>query len=516
MYPGIHAIERPDKAAYIMGRSGLTRSYAELDAASNRTAHLLRRLGLGRGDAIAVLMENNPYFFEICWAAQRAGLYYTPISTHLKAEEAAYMIGDCDARVLFTSHAMAGTAAGLCECTPGLEARFMSDGTVAGYDSLEQARAPESDSPIADESEGSEMLYSSGTTGRPKGIRKPLPERAIGTPSPMMQAMAAGMFGASTDTVYLSPAPLYHSAPLRFTMTMLRLGATVVVMERFDPALALELIERHRVTMSQWVPTHFIRLLGLDETGRGRHDLSSHKVALHAAAPCPVPAKEQMIAWWGTILLEYYSATEGNGSTMIGSSDWLEHKGSVGRAMGCTIHIGDDDGRELGPGQPGTVYFEGGADFSYYKDAEKTAGTRNEQGWTTVGDVGYLDEDGYLYLTGRKAHMIITGGVNVYPQETENLLVMHPKVSDVAVIGIPDDEFGEAVKAVVEPADMSEAGPGLERELIEFCRARLSAIKCPRSIDFEPKLPRSETGKLHKGALKERYWGGIEPTFITR
>ncbi|MFP6609671.1 MAG: acyl-CoA synthetase [Deltaproteobacteria bacterium] len=514
MYPAVHAKERPDKAACIMGAGGQVTSYAALDAASNRIAHLMRRLGLKRGDAVAILVENSPRFFEVCWAAQRAGLYYTPISTHLTAEEAAYIIDDSDSRVLFSSAAMAETARPLAPLTTGLTARFMTGGDIPGYEHLEDAIASESEEPITDESEGSEMLYSSGTTGRPKGIRRPLPDRPIGTPSPMMQALASGMFGANEDTVYLSPAPLYHSAPLRFTMTMLRIGATIVVMERFDARLALELIERHGVTMSQWVPTHFIRMLELDGSERAGFELGSHKVALHAAAPCPVPVKEQMIDWWGPILVEYYSATEGNGSTIISSTDWLAHRGSVGRAMGCSIHITGEEGQELPTGEPGTVYFEGGGQFSYHKDEEKTDGTRHPQGWTTVGDIGYLDEDGYLYLTDRKAHMIISGGVNIYPQETENLLIMHSKVRDVAVIGVPDTEFGEAVKAVVQPVNMAEAGPELEAELMEFCRNGLSSIKCPRSVDFEAEIPRSETGKLHKAALKERYWSGHQTRIV--
>jgi long-chain acyl-CoA synthetase len=316
------------------------------------------------------------------------------------------------------------------------------------------------------------------------------------------------MFGASPDTVYLSPAPNYHSAPMRFLMALQRLGATSIVMEHFQPALALELIERHRVTLSQWVPTMFVRMLKLSPEERARHDLSTHRVALHAAAPCPIPVKERMIEWWGPILIEYYGATEGNGSTQIDSAQWLAHKGSVGRALNCQVHILDEGGNELPPRQVGTVYFGGGTPFEYHNDPEKTASTRSRQGWSTVGDMGYLDEEGYLYLTDRKANMIISGGVNIYPQEAENVLITHPLVADVAVFGIPNEDFGEEVKAVVELVDPGCEGPATERELIEFCQRHLAKLKCPRSIDFEARLPRTETGKLLKRQLRERYWAG--------
>jgi acyl-CoA synthetase (AMP-forming)/AMP-acid ligase II len=329
----------------------------------------------------------------------------------------------------------------------------------------------------------------------------------------MLRAMAAGRFGCSPDTVYLSPAPLYHSAPLRFTMTLQRLGATSIVMERFDPLQALELIERYRVTLSQWVPTMFIRMLKLDRDERERFDVSSQEVALHSAAPCPISVKEQMIEWWGPILVEYYGATEGHGGTVIEADDWLAHKGSIGRPNpGNEVHVLDDDAKEVPRGEIGTLYFSGGESFQYHGDAEKTAATLSPQGYATVGDVGYVDDEGYVYLTDRKAHMIITGGVNVYPQETENVLVVHPKVYDVAVIGVPNEEFGEEVKAIVQALDPAEAGPELERELIAWCRERLSSVKCPRSVDFEEELPRSETGKLYKRLLRDRYWQGRELT----
>ncbi|MDX1648930.1 MAG: AMP-binding protein [Myxococcota bacterium] len=513
MYPAVHARKTPDKPAIVMAGSGATTTYRELDERSNQGAQLFRDLGLAPGDHVALCLENHPRFLEICWAAQRSGLYYTAISTRLTPEEVAYIVDDCGARVLVTSRAKADLAEALRPRCPGLEARFMVDGSAPGYESWEEATAARPKQPVPDETEGAPMLYSSGTTGRPKGVKHPLSGQPAGTPPALLLAVV-GLYIVVEHTVYLSPAPLYHSAPLNFCMSMLRVGATVVVMERFDPVDALRQIERHRVTHSQWVPTMFVRMLKLPEEERARFDVSSLQVAIHAAAPCPIPVKEQMIAWWGPVLHEYYAGTEGNGFCAIDSEQWLAHKGSVGRPLRGEIHILDDEGRELPPGETGTIYFGGGADFEYHNDPEKTRGARSAEGWSTLGDVGFLDEEGYLYLTDRKAHMIISGGVNIYPQEAENVLITHPKVQDVAVIGVPNEEFGEEVKAVVQPMDMAEAGPELARELMEWCRERLSHVKCPRSVDFEAELPRHPTGKLYKRLLKDRYWKGHETRIV--
>ncbi len=507
MHPRLHAEKTPEKTAYLMSTSGERVSYRQLEERANRCAQLLRSLGLRDGDGIALFLVNGPRYFEPCWAAQRAGLYYTPLSTHLTAGEVAYIAKDCGARVLIASRELGDVAAQLAERLPGLRARLMVGGSVPGFESYEEAVAAQPAHPIADEREGQDMLYSSGTTGHPKGIRVPLPDRAVGDPDPMAIGMTQGMWSATPEDVYLSPAPLYHSAPLRCTMALQRVGATCVVMERFDPERALALIEEHRVTLSQWVPTMFVRMLKLPAAVRRRYDLASHRSAVHAAAPCPVPVKEQMLAWWGPIIHEYYAATENNGSTAIGPEEWLAHKGSVGKPIGVKIHIVDDDGRDLPPGEIGAVYFEGGGRFQYHNDPAKTADCYTQQGWSTVGDVGYADDEGYLYLTDRKSNMIISGGVNIYPQEAENVLITHPKVADVAVFGIPHEEFGEEVKAVVQPVARADAGPALENELLEFCREQLAKLKCPRSVDFQAELPRHPTGKLYKRLLKDRYWG---------
>lgn len=508
MYPGAVAAATPDKVAYVMAGSGESVTYAELDRRSNQLAHLLRRRGLGRGDVVAIFMENNARYLEATWAAQRSGLYYTAISSRLTVGEVAYILNDCDARVLVTSRAKAAVAAEAVARAPGVHTRLMCDGTVDGFDPYEAARDAEPDGPVEDESEGLDLLYSSGTTGRPKGVKVPMRDVVpIGTPSGV-HTLAVALYGLGPDTVYLSPAPLYHAAPLRFTMAWLRAGATVVVMESFDPVEFLRLVERHRVTHAQVVPTMFVRMLKLDPAERRAFDVSSLRAVVHAAAPCPIPVKEQMIEWWGPIIHEYYAGTEGNGFTAIDSSQWLAHKGSVGRPLLGTVHILDEEGRELPAGEAGTVYFEGGGEFEYHNDPVKTAASRTAQGWSTLGDIGYVDDEGFLYLTDRRAYMIISGGVNVYPQEAENLLVTHPKVLDVAVLGVPNDEMGEEVKAVVQPVDMAEAGPDLERELIDFCRASLATYKCPRSVDFETELPRHPTGKLYKRLLRDRYWAG--------
>ncbi len=507
MHPSHHARRTPDKPAYRMAGSGRVVTYGELEDASNRLAQLFRRLGLRAGDRIALMLENHPRWFEICWAAQRSGLVYTAISSRLTAAEAAYIVNDCGAQAFVTSTALAAQAAELAPLAPKLRIRLMLDGTLPGWDAYEAAVAAMPAEPVADETAGGDMLYSSGTTGRPKGVYLPPESPDIDFANALVR-ICAGPFGMGADTVYLSPGPLYHAAPLRFAMTVMRLGGTVVVMEHFDAAWFLELVARWRVTHTQVVPTMFVRMLKLPDAQRHAHDLSSLRCAIHAAAPCPVPVKEQIIAWWGPIVWEYYAGTEGMGMTLVNSADWLAHKGTVGRAVVGVLKICDDEGRELPPGEHGGVYFADGKAFEYWNDPAKTAAGRNAQGWATLGDIGYVDAEGFLYLSDRKAFMIISGGVNIYPQEAENLLVTHPKVLDVAVFGVPNEEFGEEVKAVVQPRDLAEAGPALEHELIAFCREHLAAIKCPRSIDFEAELPRHPTGKLYKRLLRDRYWAG--------
>ncbi len=515
MHPSLQAARTPQKPAVIMANSGQTISFQELETRSIQVSQLLRARGLAPGDHIAIFLENHPWFHIIAFGAHRAGLYFTPISSRLTAPEVAYIVDDCMAKAFITSTAKADVASELRELMPGVSERFVLGGAVAGYEHFEAIVDQQSTDRISDETAGSEMLYSSGTTGRPKGILKPLPGTAITEPNPMMAALVP-RYGFGPDTVYLSPAPLYHAAPLGYTRTVLAAGGTIVVMEKFDPEQALALIEQYKVTHSQWVPTMFVRMLKLPPEVRQRYDLSSHRCAIHAAAPCPVQIKQQMLDWWGPIIYEYYGGSEGNGSTFITPEEWLSHPGSVGRSAGGPIHICDDEGNELPTGEPGTVYFEGGMPFEYHNDKGKTADSKHptHAGWTTLGDVGYLDEEGYLYLTDRKAFMIISGGVNIYPQETENLLITHPQVADCAVIGVPNEEFGEEVKAVVQLVDPSEASPELAEHLIEFCRGQLSHIKCPRSVDFMEELPRHPTGKLYKRLLKDQYWGNKESRIV--
>lgn len=506
-HPSVIASRDPDRAAVIMAGSGERLSYGELEARSNRGAHWLRAAGLKPGDHIAVLLENHLSFFEVYWAAQRSGLYFTPISTHLSAAEAAYIINDCGAQLVVSSQTQAEVARALPALCPKVERFASTHGVVEGYASWEAEVLAHPATPIADEVGGHNMMYSSGTTGQPKGIKVPFANQPIGAMVPIMAVFAQAL-GYDEDTVYLSPAPLYHGAPLGFCMAIQRLGGTVVVMEKFDPEGFLKVIETRDVTHTQVVPTMFVRLLKLPEEIRAKYDVSSLRCALHAAAPCPVEVKEQMIAWWGPCIYEQYSGSEGAGCTLISTEEWLAHKGSVGRALMGELRIVGEDGQELPVGEPGTIYFAGGRRFAYHNDPAKTAETFNEQGWSTLGDVGYLDDEGYLYLTDRKTYMIISGGVNIYPQEAENILTLHSQVSDVAVFGVPHPEFGEEVKAVVQPADLSRAGPELEAELIAYCRERLAAIKCPRSIDFEERLPRQDNGKLYKRLLRDRYWQG--------
>ncbi|MFI6511761.1 acyl-CoA synthetase [Streptosporangium sp. NPDC050855] len=507
MHPGAIAAVSPDKPAVIMAESGRVVTYRELDEQSNRLAHLFRSAGLRPGDHIAFMLENHPLFLAVAWAAHRSGLYYTAISSRLKTEELAYIVDNCEAQVFISSAALADVAASVTDLTPRVKLRLMLDGTVPGFEPYEKAVAARPATPVEDECQGADMLYSSGTTGRPKGVKPALSAAPLDTPGPLLQLIQF-LFAPSADSVYLSTAPLYHAAPLRYSMSFQRLGATIVVMERFDPEQALALIERHRVTHSQWVPTMFIKMLKLPDETRARYDLSSLACAIHAAAPCPIPVKERMIDWWGPIVHEYYAGTEGNGFLYVGSKDWLEHKGTVGRPLLGVVHICDEEGNELPPREHGTVYFSDGPQFVYHGDEAKTMSSRDPlgRGWTTLGDIGYVDEEGFLYLTDRRSYMIICGGVNVYPQEAENVLSVHPKVADVAVFGVPDEELGEQVKAVVQPASMDMAGPGLEAELIEYCQAHLAVYKCPRSVDFRDALPRHPTGKLYKRLLRDEYW----------
>jgi fatty-acyl-CoA synthase len=510
MYLPDHAYGTANKLAMITAE-GRVVTYAELDARSNRLAQLFYARGLHRGDHVTIYMENNIRFMDVVWAVYRSGLYITTINRHLNVEEAAYIAQDCGAKAIVSSFARREVAKELQRHLPNCGVRLMVDGVVDGWESYEAALAGYPAEPLSQEWMGEAMLYSSGTTGRPKGILRPLANlsAAEGFAQRRQSNWFINQFAISADTVYLSPAPLYHSAPLSAVLGVQSLGGTAVMMEKFDAEMALKLIENHRVTHSQWVPTMFVRMLKLPAEVRTAFDLSSHRCAVHAAAPCPIEVKRQMIEWWGTILHEYYSGTEGAGSTTITSDEWLAHPGSVGRASLGILHICDDEGRELPLGESGLVYFERDAPaFSYHNDEAKTQASRHPHHphWAAVGDVGYMDAEGYLYLTDRKAFMIISGGVNVYPQAIEDALIMHPLVADVAVFGVPHPEMGEAVKAVIEPRPGVEPSDTLAEELIAFARERVAHYMVPRSIDFIAEMPRLPTGKLYKRVLRDRYW----------
>lgn len=511
MYPGDHAAENPDRAAFVMASTGEEVTYRDYEARCNRLAHLLVGHGLEPLDHYAIFMENNDRYLEACGAGERSGLYYTCVNSYLTAEELAYILDNSGSKVLVTSRAKADVARQALERCPGVTLTLVIDGgdedlggTMVDYAG---AVADQPTTPLDHERLGIPMLYSSGTTGRPKGIIRPLPDVAPSESSPLFDFLAR-LWHYREDMVYLSPAPLYHSAPQAAVNLTIRHGGTVVIMERFDPVEYLRLVERYQVTHSQLVPTMFSRMLKLPEEERAGFDLSSLEHAVHAAAPCPVPVKEQMIEWWGQIVDEYYGATEGLGFTACDSQEWLAHKGTVGKVMLGDLHILDDDLEPVPVGETGTIWFKTATEFRYHDDEEKTREATSPDGsMTTVNDVGRLDADGFLYLTDRKTFMIISGGVNIYPQETENLLITHPKVADAAVFGVPNPDLGEEVKAVVQPLAGVEAGAELAEELLAFCRAHLSRQKVPRSVDFDAELPRLPTGKLYKRALRDRYWG---------
>jgi long-chain acyl-CoA synthetase len=516
MFARQHALEHPDQPVIIMASSGASVSFAEYEARCNATAHLLRAAGLQRGDHIAVFMENQPRLLEIEGAAERAGLYYTLINVYLAPDEVAYIITNSQSRLLFSSAARQPVAEAAAAKCPQLQGLFMTgtDSPPPGWQSYEAAVAGFSADPIPDEFLGAAMLYSSGTTGQPKGILRQLPDAVPSDPLPVMQFVSA-MFGFRPGMTYLSPAPLYHSAPQASVGASIRLGATNVVMEHFDAQQWLALVERYGVTNCQMVPSMFSRLLRLPAEVRKSYDTSSLECIVHAAAPCPEHVKRGMIDWLGPIITEYYGATEANGFTFCDSTQWLAHPGTVGRPILGELLILDEDGNECPTGTDGTVWFRGATAFQYFQEPDKTAASRTADGTTsTVGDVGHVDDEGYLYLTDRKSYMIISGGVNIYPQETENLLSGHPAVLDVAVIGVPNEDLGEEVKAVVQLADPAAASPELAGELISYCRERMAHFKCPRTVDFVAELPRTETGKLVKRLLRDRYWAGHKTSIV--
>jgi long-chain acyl-CoA synthetase len=509
MYTGKHAHLRPLQPAFIMASTGEAVTYRELDARSNRLAHLFRRRGLKRLDHYAIFMENNSRYLEACGAGERSGLYFTCVNSFLTPGELAYILNNSQSRVLVTSVAKLDIAREALKEAPRVELCIVVDGPgesdrIVG---LAEATADLPTTPIADEVIGTAMLYSSGTTGRPKGILRPLQEVPPEQNLPMFEFLIK-LWQYREGMIYLSPAPLYHSAPQAAVNLTIRMGGTAIIMEKFDPEHYLQLVEQWGITHSQLVPTMFSRLLKLPEEVRKRYDLSSLEIAIHAAAPCPVLVKDDMIKWWGPIIQEYYGATEGLGFTACSSQEWLAHRGTVGKVLLGDLHILDENMQKCPAGTPGTVWFKTASPFEYFNDPAKTAEARSPDGtMSTVGDVGYVDEDGYLHLTDRATFMIISGGVNIYPQECENLLITHPKIADAAVFGVPNPDLGEEVKAVVQVMPGIEPCEALAEELIAFCGQSLSRQKVPRSVDFEDELPRLPTGKLYKRLLRDRYWG---------
>ncbi len=500
----LHAAQHGGSPACITAKSGETLSYAGLEATTNQTAQLFRNLGLSKGDSIVLFCENSTRFYEIIWGAHRAGLYYTPISWHATAHEIAYIIENAQASAFIASNRFSQAARKTLELL-NLDVLALSlFDEIEGFESLESKRSAESISPIGDETSGREMMYTSGTTGRPKGVKFPLDG------SPIDKAPQDDLFlmgeGYGPNARVMAPGPLYHASPLMSTRAMHRFGGAVVIIDKFDAMEMLEYIERYQVTHIICVPTHFARLLDIDKEVRSRFDVSSVQCIMHTGAPCPVSTKRAMIEWFGPVIIEYYGGTERIGGAMIRSQEWLEHPGSIGKvAVGSAYAVDEETWEVLAPNEIGVIYFDGGEKFEYHGDADKTKGIHSPQGWRTLGDVGRIDEDGYIYLTDRKSNMIITGGVNVYPQEAEQRLMEHPLVVDVAVFGIPNDAFGEEVKAAVQLAESAESSTKLSDELIDFCKEVLAPVKCPRTIDFEEQLPREANGKLYKKKLIERY-----------
>ena len=510
MYPGKWGVEFPNKAAAIHAVSGDIVTYKNLNDRSNQLAQLMWEKGLRPGDHVAIFMENNLRFFEVVWAAFRSGLYLTTINRYLTTEEAGYILDNCEAKALVASKYLGEVAEDLPKFAPTCHTWLMTDGTVDGYQAYEETIANYPAVPLPEEPAGQFMLYSSGTTGRPKGIMRPMTGGKIDEEDSLVGALQRTLWGFDENTIYLSTAPLYHAAPIGFCTGVQALGGTVVMMPRFDEIGALQAIQDHKVTHSQWVPTMFTRMLKFDEKQRSGFDLSTHKVAIHAAAPCPMGIKRQMFDWWGPIIYEYYGGTELNGFTHCTPEEWLARPGTVGKSLIGIIHICGDDGKDLPNGDPGIVYFElPEMPFKYHKDEAKTKEAQHPDhpNWSALGDVGHVDDEGFLFLTDRASFMIISGGVNIYPQEIEDAMIMHPLVADIAVVGVPNEEMGEEVKAVVQPPDGVAGTPELAEELLAYAKEHIAHYKCPRSIDFMAALPRLPTGKLYKRLIKDPYWG---------
>jgi len=499
-----HARKTPKKAAVISPETGEQLTFGDLNTRSIQLSRLLHR-HLEIGERFSLLLENGATYFAAAWAGRRAGLRFVPVNWHLGIDEAVYIIQNSDSRVLIASPRLADVAQAVADCTPELRLLLSEGEAFASFTALDDDLSAEPVEALDPEVEGVVMFYSSGTTGQPKGVLKPLSGMPFGTNLPIENNMARH-FECDDTARFYTPAPLYHGAPTGWSMGAQQLGGTVVVPKRFDAEAALRHIQDYKITHAQFVPTHFIRILQLPEGVRSKYDMSSLRMVVHSAAPCPAEVKEMMMAWWGPIIHEYYGQSEGGSMTAIGPRDWLDHKGSVGRCVKGAIHIVDEEGQKLPPGETGHLMFETEEQFEYHKEPEKTAETFDEKGWIRTGDMGWINPEGYLYLTDRASHMIISGGVNIYPQEIEIVLLGHAGVRDVAVIGVPDPEFGEQVKAVVERVDDIVPDADLADELLALCRGHLAGYKCPKSIDFVSELPRLPTGKLLKRELRKRYW----------
>jgi long-chain acyl-CoA synthetase len=504
------AQQHPTRRA-VIEPSGRAITMGELSATSNRLVHGLRSLGLAQGDCIATLLPNSAPMIELYLAAAQAGLYLVPINHHLTAAEIAYILQDSEAKAFFTDARFAAACRGAADEAGVPAAARFAVGGLEGFQNYAALTAGQPDTLPENRAAGQVMNYTSGTTGRPKGVRRALvpfdPDMVFS-----MFAMFLAMFGIEpeNDNVHLTGSPLYHTAVLMFTGSSLHYGHTVVLMDKWTPESCLDAIQKYRVTTSHMVPTQFHRLLALPEAVKAKYDVSSLRHMIHAAAPCPIDVKRRMLQWWGPVIYEYYAASEGGG-TLVTPQEWLKYPGTVGHAWPSSeIRVFDEAGNDAPTGQPGTVYMKmAGADFEYHKDKAKTDANRRD-GFFTVGDVGYLNEDGYLFLCDRKIDMIISGGVNIYPSEVESVLLQHPKVGDAAVFGIPNEDWGEEVKAVIEPAAGIEASPALAQEIMDFCLKNAAKYKCPKTIDFITNMPRDPNGKLYKRKLRDPYWQGRE------